>query len=109
MNFKKFVQLSVLVALSALFATGCLSSRKMANMKVNTNNNVTLVETVDIYSIFYLWPYKVTHQYWACGEDGSNINCKKACDAKDGDLVCVSAGLTGGGLAGDVWRENNYR
>jgi hypothetical protein len=72
----------------ALAGSGCLSSRFMTRTLQASDKNVTLVQTMDVYSFAYLFPVRLVHQFWKCGESPGEMQCAKVCDVKGSDLTC---------------------
>jgi hypothetical protein len=96
------VILSACVLASLVSGSGCVSSRTIGGMNQSGEKNITLVETEDIYSVAYIFPFKSVHQFWKCSEAPGTMTCKKVCDVKGSDLTCPFVPVGGTGAVNTV-------
>ncbi len=95
-TFRKMVAVAALATL-AVGGSGCLWSRSLKSVIQSGDKNVTVIQTVDTYGIwfFQIFPTSIRHQFWKCSEQPGAISCKKSCTEKGVDLDCPDLMLPG--------------
>lgn len=91
---------AVFAALTA--GSGCLSSRVLGSALQSGDKNVTLVQTQDVYSVAYLFPFMMVHQFWKCSEAPGALTCHKVCNTKGSDLICPATAAGGASTVSTV-------
>ncbi len=93
----KKILFSMMLAAAVVSGSGCLSHRVIMGQPAQAaDKNVTLVQTMDVYSLAFLFPIRMVHQFWKCGEAPGEMVCNKVCDVKGSDLTCPMT--TAGGM-----------